>query len=157
MDILLIILILVVGLVFMFIEIFLIPGTSVLTILGFSVLVIGVYLGYAEHGKTAGNWLFIGSIVGLGLTIYIGYRRIRSKKWALYTSIDSKVNTDDLSRFKTGETALSITALRPEGIALFAGDVRQTVYSIGEFVDKNTEIVIVKIDQNKIFVKPVKK
>lgn len=141
----------------MFIEIFLIPGTSILTILGFSVLVIGVYLGYAEHGSAVGNWLFVGSIVGLGGTIYIGYQRIRSKKWALFTSIDGKVNIDDLTRFKIGETALCITALRPEGIAIFAGDVRQTVYSIGEFVDKNTEIVVVKIDQNKIFVKPVNK
>lgn len=157
MDILLIILIILVGLVFIFIEIFLIPGTSILTLLGIAVVVIGVFLAYTEYGKTIGNMMFVGSIIGTGVTLYIGYRRIRSKKWALFTSIDGKVNNDDLAKYHIGETGVNITALRPEGIATFNDDNRQTVYSLGEYIEKGSEIEIVKIDQNKIFVKPVKK
>lgn len=155
MNLFLLILIILVGLVFIFIEIFLIPGTSILTILGVGVVAIGVFLGYSEFGNTAGNLLFIGSIIGTGILLYIGYKRIRSKKWALFETIDGKVNVEDISGFKIGEIGISITALRPEGLVIFNNEIRQTVYSLGEYIDKNSEVKIVKIDQNKIFVKPV--
>lgn len=155
MNLFLLILIILVGLVFIFIEIFLIPGTSILTILGIGVVAIGVFLGYTEFGNTAGNLLFIGSIIGTGIILYIGYKRIRSKKWALFATIDGKVNDEDISEFKIGDIGTSFTALRPEGFVIFSNENRQTVYSLGEFIDKNSEVEIVKIDQNKIFVKPV--
>ena len=157
MDLIVLLLIIVVGLVFIFIEIFLIPGTSILTLMGIAVVAIGVFLGYSEFGNTTGNLLFIGSIIGTGITLYIGYRRIRSKKWALYSYIDGKVNNEDITVFKIGDRGKCVTNLRPEGFVIFSNDNRQTVYSLGEFIDKGTEVEIVKIDKNKIFVKPVNK
>lgn len=99
--------------------------------------------------------MLIGSIIGTGIILYIGYKRIRSKKWALFATIDGKVNDEDISEFKIGDIGTSFTALRPEGFVIFSNENRQTVYSLGEFIDKNSEVEIVKIDQNKIFVKPV--
>lgn len=157
MNLMLIILIIVVGLIFMFIEIFLIPGTSILTLLGFVVIGIGIYLGYSDYGQTIGNWLFISSVVGAGVTLYIGYKRIQSKKWALYTNVDGRVNVADLSSFRIGDAGKTISALRPEGQVIFSNNERTTVYSVGEFIDKGTDIEITKIHHNKIFVKPLNK
>lgn len=155
MNILLLILIIAIGLLFIFIEIFLIPGTSVLTVLGLAVVGTGVFLGYTEYGSTTGHILFVTSIIGTGIMLYIGYRRIQSKKWALYTTIDGRVNNEDLTAFKVGDKGVSVTALRPEGFAVFGEGERQTVFSQGEFIDKDTEVEIIKIEQNKLFVKPV--
>ncbi|HPR29306.1 MAG TPA: hypothetical protein PLI03_08165, partial [Chitinophagales bacterium] len=85
MSLALILIIIALGLGFLFVEVFLIPGTSVLAILGFVVIIIGVYLGYREFGQTTGNLLTVFSIVGAGLTMYIGYKRVQSKKWGLHT------------------------------------------------------------------------
>ena len=153
MDLIFIIAILLIGLIFMFIEIFLIPGTSLLTLLGFLIIGIGVYAGFRQYGDVTGMWLLSGSIVGMAITLYIGYKRIQSKKWALYNTVDGKVNAEDLSKFKIGDTGITISALRPEGKAVFLNDERTTVYSFADFIDVDKEITIIKIDHNKIFVK----
>lgn len=155
MDLMFVIAIILVGLLFMFVEIFLIPGTSILTLLGFVIIGIGVYLGYTDFGTTTGTWLLSGSIVGMGITLYIGYRRIQSKKWALYSNIDSKVNVEDFSKYKVGDIGKTFSALRPEGKAVFLNDERITVYSTGNFIDKDSTVQIIKIDEHKIYVKKI--
>lgn len=155
MDLMFVIAIILVGLLFMFVEIFLIPGTSILTLLGFVIIGIGVYLGYKDFGTATGTWLLSGSIIGMGITLYIGYRRIQSKKWALYSNIDSKVNVEDFSKYKVGDVGKTFSALRPEGKAVFLNDERVTVYSTGNFIDKDATVQIIKIDQHKIFVKKI--
>lgn len=155
MDLIFVIAIILLGLLFMFVEIFLIPGTSVLTLLGFVIIGAGVYIGYKDLGAATGTWLLSGSIIGMGLTLYIGYKRIQSKKWALYSNIDGKVNVEDFSKFKVGDIGKTFSALRPEGKAIFTNDDRITVYSTGIFIDKDVQVTIIKIDNNKIYVKPV--
>ena len=137
----------------MFIEIFLIPGTALLSLLGFVIIGIGVYFAYSGYGSSVGNWFLAGSIIGIGLTLYIGYKRMQSKKWALFNYADGKVNNEDVSEYSVGEKGKTISALRPEGKAVFSNDERITVYSMGEFIDVNQEVIIIKIDHNKIFVK----
>ncbi|HQU39727.1 MAG TPA: NfeD family protein [Chitinophagales bacterium] len=155
MSLALILIIIALGLGFLFVEVFLIPGTSVLAILGFVVIIIGVYLGYREFGQTTGNLLTVFSIVGAGLTMYIGYKRVQSKKWGLHTVVDGKVNVHDFSEYEVGEEGVAASDIRPEGKASFSNDRRVNVYSMGEFIDAGTAIVIVRIQHNKIYVKPL--
>ena len=62
-----------------------------------------------------------------------------------------------MSSYKIGDKGITLTNLRPEGKALFGEDGRTTVYSIGEFIDKNAHIEIIKIEHNKIFVTTINK
>jgi len=155
MSLLLIITIIFVGILFIFVEFFFIPGFSIFSILGFIVAGIGVYMGYANYGQATGNWMLTASIASMGGILYWGYKRTQSKKWALKTEIDGRVNNDNLSAYATGDQGIAITNLRPEGKATFRNDDRVTVYSQGSFIDKNTPIQIVHIEHNKIFVKPI--
>jgi membrane-bound ClpP family serine protease len=155
MSLVLIMTIIAVGIIFIFVEFFFIPGFSVFSILGAIVAGIGVYMGYQEYGQATGNWLLTASIVATGVVFYWGYKRMQSKKWALKTEIDGKVNVEDFSNFKLGDRGLTITNLRPEGKALFGEDDRITVYSIGDFIDKDAKIEIIKIEHNKIFVQSI--
>ena len=68
--------------------------------------------------------------------------------------IDSKVNViENTGEIEKGMTGMTCTALRPEGKALF-NNKRVVVYSPGEFVDQDTEVIVTKITSDKIFVKP---
>ncbi len=155
MSLLLIITVILVGILFIFVEFFFIPGISIFSLLGFIVSGIGVYLSYHHYGQTTGNWMFIGAIVALGVIMYWGYKRTQSRKWALKTEIDGKVNVENYTHFAVGDRGISYTNLRPEGKAIFQGDDRITVYSIGEFIDKDKSVQIVRIDHNKIYVKQI--
>ncbi len=155
MSFFLIIIIILVGIIFIFVEFFFIPGFSVFSILGGIVAGIGIYSAYGQYGNATGNWLLIGSLLAAGAIIYWGYKRTQSKKWALKTEITSKVNDENLSNFNIGDQGKTITNLRPEGKAIFANDERITVYSLADFIDKDTAIQIVKKEHNKIFVKPL--
>jgi membrane-bound ClpP family serine protease len=155
MSLLVIIMIIAVGIIFIFVEFFFIPGFSVFSILGGLVAGIGIYLGYVHYGQATGNWILTASVVAAGAVLYWGYKRLQSKKWALKTEIDSRVNNENYSAYKIGDIGKTITNLRPEGKALFANDERITVYSISDFIDKNVSVQIIKIEHQKIFVKPV--
>ncbi len=157
MSLILILLIIVIGIIFIFVEFFFIPGFSIFSILGGVVACFGIYLAYSNYGQTTGNWILTCSVIATGAVLYWGYKRMQSKKWALKTEITSKVNNENISDYQPGDIGKTITNLRPEGKAVFKGDERITVYSVGEFIDKNTEIQIARIEHNKIFVKPVNK
>lgn len=152
MSIILIVAIILVGILFIFVEFFFIPGISIFSLLGFIISGIGVYLSYHHYGQTMGNWMFIGALLALGAVMYWGYKRTQSKKWALKTEIDGKVNNENLSAYAIGDKGIAFTNLRPEGKAVFANEERVTVYSIGSFIDKDKPIRIIKIEHNKIFV-----
>ncbi len=152
MSLLLIITIILVGVIFIFVEFFFIPGFSVFSILGGIVAGIGIYMGYNQYGSQAGNWMLLGSLLAFAAIFYWGYKRTQSKKWALKTEITGRVNNENISQFKVGDKGKTLTNLRPEGKAIFANDERITVYSMGDFVPKDREITIIKIDHNKIFV-----
>lgn len=154
MSLVLILVIIAVGIIFIFVEFFFVPGFSIFSILGGVVAAIGIYMGYHSYGQTTGNWMLISSVLAAGIIMYWGYRRALSKKWALQTNIDGKVNNESLEAYKIGDIGKTITNLRPEGKAVFASDERITVYSVGEFIEKDTSVQIIKIDHNKIFVKP---
>lgn len=153
MSLLLIIAIILIGILFIFVEFFFVPGFSIFSILGFITAGIGIYMGYADYGQAVGNWMLSASIVAMGAILYWGYKRTQSKKWALKTEIDGRVNDDKVDHFNIGDTGIAFTNLRPEGKAIFGSDDRTTVYSIGSFIDKDARVQIVKIEHNKIFVK----
>ncbi len=155
MSLVLILVIIAVGIIFIFVEFFFVPGFSIFSILGGIVAGIGIYMGYNQYGQTTGNWMLISSLLAAGGIMYWGYKRMQSKKWSLKTQIDGRVNDESLAHFTIGDKGVTITNLRPEGKALFANDERVTVYSIGEFIDKDADVQIIKIDHNKIYVKMV--
>ena len=69
----------------------------------------------------------------------------------LTDKITSKVNLID-SKLKPGDTGRTISRLATTGTAEFNGDFME-VHSLGTFIDHEKDIVIVKIEGNKIFVK----
>ena len=144
-----------VGLVLVFLEIFLIPGTTLFGIAGGIALVIGVIMIYAYYGARYGNIAAATTVILVGVAVVSGFKVIQSNKLAMKAEITGKVNELESGSYKVGDKGTTATELRPNGKAVF-GEEKIEVYSTGEYIARNTEIEITKITHDKIYIKQVK-
>lgn len=147
-----IIILILVGLLFLILEVVVIPGTTVVGIVGFVLMIVAVWQTYVVYGSTSGHLVLGGTLV---LTL-VGLRfALRSKTWdkvMLKSNIDSRANVIPEGSVKVGDVGKSISRIVPTGKALI-NDEYFEVCSSGEFIDPENDIEVVKIEHNKIFVK----
>ncbi len=142
----------IIGLIFLILEILVVPGTTVVGIVGFILMGIGIWQTYIVYGAPIGHYVLGGSLV---LTVGALALSLRSKTWnraMLHTELTGKANVIDETRIKAGDTGKAISRIVPMGKA-FINDDYYEVKSSGEFIDQETEIIVTKIEFNKIFVK----
>jgi len=142
----------VIGLVFLVLEILVIPGIGFAGITGFVLIALGVWQTYANYGPLAGHLVLTGTFLLTLLALVLSLRGKTWKRIALSTSIDSKVNLIDKEKLMVGTAGKTISRLAPAGKAVFDGEFYE-VMTTGDFIDQKTEIIIEKIDHNKIIVK----
>ncbi len=147
--------IIVIGIVLMFVEMFFLPGVGLVGILGGLIAAGGVALTYSYYGSYYGNMsLLLTGLVALFALGY-GFRRLWKLKWSVRESVDSKTNVLEGVDCRPGDKGTAFTVLRPNGKAIINGK-RYEVYSLGEYIEKDTPVVVVKITSDKIYVKPEK-
>jgi membrane-bound ClpP family serine protease len=142
----------IIGLMFLALEILVIPGVGVAGVVGFILIAIGVWQAYAGHGSIAGHLVLGGTMVMTVLTLVLSLRGKTWRRIALSTAIDSKVNVIDEKKIKPGDTGRTVSRLAPMGKAMI-NDEFYEVSTNGDFIDQQTEIVVLKIEFNKIIVK----
>jgi len=142
----------IIGLLFLALEILVIPGVGVAGIIGFILIAVGVWQAYAGHGLLAGHLVLGGTLLFTVLTLVLSLRGRTWRKLALSTSIDSKVNVIDHELIRIGDTGKTVSRLAPMGKAQINGEFYE-VSTNGDFIDPKTEIIVLKIEYNKIIVK----
>ncbi|MCH8904353.1 MAG: hypothetical protein IIA45_10615 [Bacteroidetes bacterium] len=152
MTVLAIIILLALGVALLFVEVLIIPGTTVVGIIGLILMGIGVYYAYDSYGKTEGVIALVSSFGVSAILIVIGFKSGTWKKLANKSVIDSKVNVVDKTIVDVGSTGTLITDLRPVGKAMFNGN-KVEVKSQEGFLEKDQEIEVVKIVMSNIIVK----
>lgn len=141
-----------IGLLFIVLEILVIPGQGVFGIIGLIVMAIGIYQTYKVYDNTAGH-IVLASSFGLSvISLVISLRSKTWKKMMLSSKINSKVNIIDEQNIKIGDIGKSISRLAPSGKALINNEYYE-VRTNGEFVDQSKEIEVIEIEYNKIIVK----
>ncbi|MDP2424216.1 MAG: NfeD family protein [Bacteroidales bacterium] len=148
-----IILLIVVGLLLLLLEVLVVPGTTFVGVTGFVLLIISIWQTYVVYGSTAGHYTLLGILL---LTFLALYFSLKSKTWRimiLNTQIDSKMNEVDPEKVKPGDAGKTISRLAPAGKAIINGEYYE-VHTLGEFIDQQTEIVVIKVEYSKILVKP---
>jgi membrane-bound ClpP family serine protease len=151
MDWLTVALLLLFGLLFLIVEVLFIPGTTLVGLVGFALLVAGVWLGYRDLGTTAGHYALVVSVVAAGIMLYIGLRPKNLHRFALTNVNDSQVRDVRRPDVQPGTTGRALSALRPAGNVLF-GEVRREATTRGEFLDAGTPVRVLRIEQNRIVV-----
>jgi len=142
-----------IGMILLLVEILFVPGTTLVGLVGFIVLGIGVGLSFKYFGREVG-WMTLGTTsVIAGLTLYISFKSSLWSRFALKSTNTSKVN-EDPSGIAVGEEGIALSALRPIGKAEI-GKQTYEVKTLGAYVDSGKRIRIIQINSNQIIVEPL--
>lgn len=153
LHIIVVIAVILLGILFMMIEIFLLPGISIAGIAGAIFIVGGIAYSYMFIGNTAGNITLAASAVSLG-GAFVGLLKSKSlRKISLDTNIENTVDNSNLLKMSVGDTGSTISRLNPIGKVL-VNDVEAEGKSFdGEFIEEDTEIEVVKVETYNVLVK----
>lgn len=144
----------VLGLLLLFLELFVVPGVTFVGIAGALFLGVAVYYIFDIYGAIVG-WLSV-AVLTL-LSTYVIVRSIRSRFWrrfSLKEAIDGKVNEVAFGEIYPGLEGLTISSLRPMGTARFNNKPYEVMAEDG-LVDSGKAVVVVSYTDQKIIVKPL--
>lgn len=145
--------VIVLGILFMLIEIFLLPGISVAGIAGAIFLIGGIIYSYMFLGSTTGNITLAASAVALGATFFWLLKSKSLEKISLNTNIDDKVDNSNLLKVAVGDVGVTISRLNPIGKVLVNDTEIEGKSYDGEFIEEETEVEVIKIETYNILVR----
>jgi membrane-bound serine protease (ClpP class) len=152
------------GLLLLMIEFFVTPGFGVAGVLGIIALVSGLSLSLIGSGAT---WEFTLKAVGrvalsllFALAASLALLRFLprlpfGRRLILETGLPAGqgyASPPEADRHWLGKDGVAISPLRPSGIADIAGE-RVDVVSDGEFIESSAQIVVARVDGNRIVVR----
>ncbi|MDZ7775118.1 MAG: NfeD family protein [Bacteroidales bacterium] len=149
----LLIALLVIGLLFLLLEDFGHPRHHCSRNYRSALIVLAIWQAYDQYGSQTGI-IFLGSTVLLSVvTLYFSLKGRTWKRLMLNTEVGSKVDHFEKYRPKEGDVGVTVSRISPMGKVRFNDDYFE-VKSYAGYIDPNTEMVIKKIEHNKIIVKP---
>ncbi len=141
-----------VGMILVVLEILVIPGVGITGILGFLLMVAGVWTAYARNGSSAGNATLLITILVSTLSMIVILRSKTWKRAQLKTAVSGKVRTFDTLNLKPGMQGETVSRCAPMGKAVFNGH-HVEVDAGTSFLGTGTKVEITRIEGNKIFIK----
>lgn len=144
----------VLGLLLLFLELFVVPGVTFVGIAGAIFLAVAIYHIFSLYGTAVG--LISVAVLSL-LSVYVIVRSIRTRFWrrfSLKEAIDSKVNVVEAGEIMVGMQGEAISALRPMGTARFHNKLYEVLTEEG-LIDSGQAVVVVSFNDQKIIVKPL--
>jgi membrane-bound ClpP family serine protease len=142
------------GLALIVVEIIFVPGTTLVGVLGFVFLILGVGLSFRYFGAETG-WITVGSTaVASGVILYYSFSANVWGKFSLKSKSDSKVNEGELDQLQVGAEGQTISTLRPVGKAELNNKTFE-VKTLGEYLESGKRVRVIKILSNQIFVEPI--
>ncbi|MFN7261783.1 MAG: NfeD family protein [Cyclobacteriaceae bacterium] len=142
------------GLILVVAEVIFVPGTTVVGIIGFCFLVVGVGLSFKYFGSEVG-WVMLGTTsVACGGLLYFSFTTNMWSRFSLKSSNKSKVNEGELDQLLVGMEGTTISALRPIGKAELNNQIVE-VKTNGDYLDSGSRIRVIKIVSNQIIIEPI--
>lgn len=142
------------GLIFLIIEIFFIPGTTAVGLVGAIMMIIGIVVTYRHFGSTVGFYVMSATVLISGISLYVSFRTNIWKRFALKNTIDGRVNEQVYEKLSVGEEGVTVSVVKPIGNAEFRGAVVE-VKSTGDYLESGTRIKIIAIDRNEITIEAI--
>ena len=142
----------IVGLLFLILEILVVPGTTFVGVIGFILIAVGVWQTYASYGTPAGHYVLGATLLLTLVTIGVSLRPKTWNRVMLHSEIDSRANAIDQHKIKVGDVGITVSRLAPTG-KIFINDNYYEANSAGDFIDQKTTVEVVKIEHNRIVVK----
>jgi len=139
------------GLLLILIELFLVPGTTVVGFVGFGMTCVGVYGSFEAFGTVEGIFISIGTLAISLVGLVIAIKTNAWKIFALNKVNNGTVEKQNQSQLEVGQVGVTISDLRPGGTVSF-DDKYFEVFSTSAFVEVGQKVKITTLKTNKIFV-----
>lgn len=151
MEILIILLLLLAGILFLLAELFLIPGTSLASLLSLGFFAYANYYAFTVLGTTAGVVTLCCSVV-IGAASLVWFMRSKTlDRVSLKTTLSGSVHRDEANRVHVGDTGVTLTRLALIGQARI-GEYIVEVKSASGLLDEKTPIRVTRIDGGTLWV-----
>ncbi len=144
---------LILGVLIIFVEFFLVPGTTIVGFIGFGMSLTGIYYSYEQFGSLYGTLVLLGMAVFVGIALYISIKKETWRFFALNKSLESNQKNKN-PEINVGDKGETISAIRPSGDALIKGKIYE-IQSQGGFIDVKSKITVILVEGNKIYVQPI--
>jgi membrane-bound ClpP family serine protease len=153
----LVIFLILLGLFLLVIEVLLIPGITIAGIGGALCMISGIIIAFVSLGTITGVIVLLTTVILTVITIVLMLKADTWKRLMLTKTIDGKVDliNKEEGKVKPGDTGITVTRLAPGGKVLVNGEYYEAK-SIDMLIDPRSGIEVVKIDDNKLIVKPIK-
>lgn len=154
----LVIFLILLGILLFVIEVLLIPGITIAGIGGALCIIAGVIIAFTSLGVVTGFIVLVSTAVLLAVSVVLMLKADTWKKLMLTRTIDGKVDLirKEEGRVKPGDVGVTVTRLAPGGKVMVNGEYYEAK-SIDILIDPRKEIEVVRIDDNKLIVKPTNK
>lgn len=136
-----------------------VPGFGIFGVSGMISLTIGGF--YAMGGGLTAILVLLGIYLLLALVLVCLCLYIPKESqynplvlWTRQHNSEGYIGSDDFSLL-LGKEGRTLTKLRPAGTVLI-GERRFDVSSLGDYIEKDSLIIVVKVEGNKIFVEKIK-
>lgn len=131
------------------------PSGGVLTILSIGLFGYSLYMVFTSLPVPVGMAFVLADIIMLPVVLYIGIRLLARSPAALKSVLlkteGFSSQPEDLIGY-LGQEGTALSDLRPSGAARISGN-RVDVVSRGEYIEKGAEIVVVKVEGNRVVVR----
>jgi membrane-bound serine protease (ClpP class) len=160
----------VLGIALLVVEIFLIPGFGAAGISGIILMISGLVLSMQDFVIPSFSWQWdllgrniliitgnvIAAFIAFGILAFLIPKYTPFKRLTLSLNQEASKgytsqNMEEVDNF-LNKTGIAVTTLRPSGKASIEGEVIQ-VETAGEYVEKNTEIIVTAVNGNRILVR----
>lgn len=141
------------GIIFLLIEIFLLPGFGIAGIGGIVLLIGSIFYAYSYIGATAGTITLFATIILLGGTFFWLIKSKSLRKIALTTDITETVDNSDLKQINKGDVGIAISRLNPIGKVMINEVMVEGKSFDGEMIDEESEIVVISVSSFNVIVK----
>jgi membrane-bound ClpP family serine protease len=139
------------GIALIVLEILIVPGLIV-GIAGGVFMFMGIMWAWQIYGNTGGIIVGISSLVVLTISIYLALKSGFWQRFSLKDKLDGKVNVILTENLNVGDFGAAVSSLRPMGTVKVNGQQFEAT-SEGQMIPPNYPIEIVRIEENKVFVK----
>ncbi|MDR2691325.1 MAG: hypothetical protein LBB73_03370 [Dysgonamonadaceae bacterium] len=153
MDIIVVIVLCVIGIILILVEIFLIPGLTFTALAGAAFSIGGIYYAFRSFWGLGGSITLVSTLAIIGAAFVYFVKSKALDRISLKTGIDSTVASQDSLNIAVGDEGISVSRLNPVG-KVRVNNITMEAKTLSEFVDENTEIVVLKVSPTQLIVKP---
>ena len=150
---------LIAGLLLIVAEVVVIPGSTIVGLLGLGCVLASVYLQFGDQFGLVAGVAAIASGVGLGLALWLlPQSRVMNRLFLTTSLAGGSASGSSIPMTSSGQSALlgsfgvAISDLRPAGVANIEGQ-RMDVVSDGEFINAGTNLEVIRVEGRRILVK----